>query len=401
MREKAMKRLLATAALATTAALAAAAPATAAAAPTAHTSIIGGHVASIAEFPSIAYIEFGDATGIYSCTGSVVSPRVVLTAGHCVENVESNSLVPAHGYAVATGVGNIARIPPTNVSDVSQVLLYPGFRPTQLTGDAGLLILSAPVSAPPLPLASGADAALLGAGTQLSIAGWGLTNPFQLEGPTRLRAGTTTVQSPEYCQQRTKGYYRSYSADAQLCAVDRSSRSTRGCYGDSGGPAIAHRPDGTAVEIGVASSVKPGCIAGFPTVFTRADQINSWVASWIAAVEAGGPTPAITIPRAHLPLLTAERAEELGFAVLEEDLGSRFRPDPFEFHCARVNKAKVRCVVRWFKGGNDYYGKITVFYLLEDNTLFFGAHYTIKSARISCLLHSPRPRTCPVKTRRH
>jgi secreted trypsin-like serine protease len=374
-------------------------PSIAMASPTATPSIVNGHTASIAEFPSLAFIEFAEPTGVYGCTGSVVAPRVILTAGHCVENIESGSIVQAHDYAVATGVSNILKAGKANVSTVSQVLVNPSFDIKRTTGDAGLLILSAPVTAPVLPLAGPADAGLLAGGTPMTMAGWGVTSGRSLTETTTLRAADTTVQAPEYCQRQTSGYYHSYTPESQLCAVDMSSHHAGGCYGDSGGPAIAHRADGTPVEIGVASTVKPGCITAFPTVYTRADLINPWVTSWINAVEHGGPAPAISIPQAHLPPLSEERAEELADVIFESDFKSRFREDTSLIFCSRVSKAKQRCSAGWTQGGSEYYGKITVSYVLQENVLLFDGHYTIHAVRESCLRHSPHPRTCPVKTR--
>src|SRR6185503_350166 len=89
--------------------------------PTATGSVIGGHNATIAQYPSLAYIEGVQATAGYACTGTVVAPRVVLTAGHCVEGIESSSIVEPGQIAVATGVSNLTKIPKANVSEVVQV----------------------------------------------------------------------------------------------------------------------------------------------------------------------------------------------------------------------------------------------------------------------------------------
>jgi secreted trypsin-like serine protease len=83
-----------------------AAPA-AAAVPAAHASIIGGDVAAIADFPSLAFIVA--ATGKnqgFACTGTVISPRLILTAAHCVEDLDFGGFTPAPDYKVATGRAN-------------------------------------------------------------------------------------------------------------------------------------------------------------------------------------------------------------------------------------------------------------------------------------------------------
>src|SRR3954452_22261944 len=82
------------------------APAAAAAAPGAAASIVGGHAAAIEEFPSLAYIQAEEGKHGFACTGTVVAPRIVLTAAHCVEDVEKGTITPAARYALSTGVAD-------------------------------------------------------------------------------------------------------------------------------------------------------------------------------------------------------------------------------------------------------------------------------------------------------
>lgn len=379
--------------------VAALAPA-AASASSAQTSVVGGRSASIAELPSLAYLEGEDAIAPYACTGSVVAPRVILTAGHCVEDIESGTMVSASNLAVATGIADLRQVTKANVSLVSQALVYPGFKPSKLTGDAGLLILATPTAAPPLALAAAPDAGLLAAGTKLTIAGWGLTNPKAREGSAVLKAGETIVQDNADCKRQAQRFYPFYSAAMQLCAIDRPSDRVSGCFGDSGGPAIATRADGTPVEVGIISTGGPGCNPHLPNVYTRVDQVNSWVAAWVAAVEAGGPAPAIKIPKAHVPLLSFERTKELAAIAFAEDFGSHFiKASEKEISCRRVGKPRVKCGVNWYQGGNDYYGTITVFYAIRKNAVAWDDHYRIHWVNDRCYFHSGHRASCVIHTR--
>jgi hypothetical protein len=366
----------------------------------AHASVIGGHAASIAELPSLAFIQAVEpGIGVFACTGTVVAPKVVLTAGHCVEDVESGAITAASGYAVATGIANLSGVKRTDVSQVAQAVVYPGFEPTKLRGDAGLLVLTAPVTAPALPLASAADSGLLAAGTPISISGWGLTDPKAKEAPDQLQTGSSVIQSSEYCSRQTVKYYPFYSPAQQLCAIDTPSHMVSGCFGDSGGPAMALHPDGSPVEVGIVSTGGPGCNRSLPNVFTRVDQISPWVASWIDAVEHGGPVPAIETPRAHPPLLTFEHAKELVSVGLEVDFKYRFRrASEKQIRCIRVAKEKVKCGVAWAQGGNNYFGTVTVYFAIRRNSVVWNDRYKIHWVDDRCL-NSNHSQTCLIHTR--
>lgn len=292
--------------------------------PKASASVIGGHAASIAEYPSLAYIEGVQATDGYACTGTVVAPRVILTAGHCVEDVESSSIVEPGEIAAVTGVSDLRHLSRDQVSQVERVLAYPGFDPARLHGDAGLLILTEPVAATPIALASGSDSALYEAGDELTIAGWGIDDRRTGRAPSRLQAASVPVEEGSRCADGTRRFYPFLDTGTQLCTLDTASHAVTTCNGDSGGPAIATRSDGTQVEVGITSLGDGTCNPGTPAVYTRTDQISSWVAEWIDAIEGGGAEPQVRIPQAHIPTLTRERTEELSALALEEGFGERF-----------------------------------------------------------------------------
>jgi secreted trypsin-like serine protease len=389
------------AALVALGALILAATATASPNPEATASVIGGHNATIAEYPSLAFIEGVQATAGYACTGTVVAPRVVLTAGHCVEDLESSSIVEPKLIAVATGISNLQKIQIAQVSKVEQVLAYPGFDPTQLHGDAGLLILTAPVTAPPIALATAADAALYEPGGQLTVAGWGIDNRTTGHAPNQLQAARVPIEEASRCKEGTRRFYPFFDPSRQVCALDAPHFHITTCHGDSGGPAIATRPDGTPVEIGVTSLGDGTCNPASPAVFTRTDQISSWVQSWIDAVEAGGPTPQIKVPKAHIPLLTPERSEEISGIAMEEAFGPKFvHGQEKTIKCERVSKARLKCGVTWFQGPNDYFGKVTVFYAIRHNVVLAGVHYTVNWVNDQCYFHSGHPQSCKIQSKK-
>ena len=369
--------------------------------PKAHASVIGGRAASIEELPSLAYIEGENASGGYACSGTVVAPRVVLTAGHCVEDIESGEITPPAKIAVATGVADLTAIAAANVSRVSEAFVYPHFDPGELVGDAGLLVLAGPVTAPPIRLAAGGEEALWKAGTPLTIAGWGLTSAKAKEGSAQLMLGQTRAKTARACRAKTRRYYPFFTPAQQLCTLDTPQLKVSACHGDSGGPAIATAADGSQVEVGVVSTGGPGCSRSLPNVFTRVDRISGWVGRWIAAIEAGGPRPAVRVPKAHKPFLSTVRAKELigfGFA---HDFHKRFaRGVEKRFACKRRAKAKVKCRVSWYQGGNDYFGTVTVYYAVVGNTVTWNFTYTISWVNNHCYFYSGHRASCKIHTKR-
>jgi secreted trypsin-like serine protease len=368
--------------------------------PRATASVIGGHDTTVETYPSLVYIEGVQATAGYACTGTVVAPRVVLTAGHCVEDIESSSIVEPQLIGVVSGVSNLERITKANVTQVIQTLAYPGFNPTELNGDAGLLILATPVAATPIKLAGKAEPGLLRAGRNLKIAGWGIDEFDTEHAPSQLHAATVPIDKASNCRQGTILFDPFYEPSGQFCTLDTQNHQVIFCHGDSGGPAIATTSGGTPVEVGIISLNDGICNPSSPAVYTRADQISTWVQRWIDAVEGGGPKPRVVIPEAHLPELTGERAEELSFLTLAEQFGGTFaHGHEQKIECERRAKERVRCVVTWFKGVDDYFGRITVFYAIRHNVVLAGSHYAVHAVNNNCYFHSDHRESCPIRTK--
>jgi secreted trypsin-like serine protease len=370
--------------------------------PTAQASIIGGTEATIEEFPSLAYIQAkeGPKNG-FACTGSVIAPRVVLTAGHCIEDLETGRLTPVRDYLVATGVADLRDAGPGNVFKVTKTLTYSQFDPGATRGDAGILVLSRPTTVPPIAMATAADAALLAAGTPVQIAGWGLEHSDDSSGPATLRTASIAVQTDSYCQNGVSPFYPFYSVALQFCTADRPALDSGGCFGDSGGPAIAHRADGTPVEIGVISAGGPACKAALPNIFTRVDRIANWAAAWVATVEQGAPPPSVQEQKAKLPPLTIPKAKTLVGQTLFNQFGNRFgNSQSGQIECEVRDRLRVKCGLAWFYGPNDYFGTVTVFYALSRGSVIWDSAYKVQWVNDRCWFGGGDRSRCTVHTRK-
>jgi len=245
-----------------------------------HEAIVGGAPARTGAFASVA--EIIDFRGLFAvqCTGTVVAPRLILTAGHCAENIKTGVVNAASGYRVLTG-GVEGPGVERQILTVSGVIVYEGFLSRVDDGDAALLVLSTPTAAPAVRLA-GADTGQVHAGTSAAMAGWGSTHYEQRLPTEGLRWADTVVQADRWCRRNAPPFF----AASEICTIDPPRYATGACSGDSGGPLLA--PEGAAgafAQIGIAVHVYGRCSTRLPSVFTRVEPIAPWVQTWIDAYE--------------------------------------------------------------------------------------------------------------------
>jgi secreted trypsin-like serine protease len=232
--------------------------------------IRGGTAVHQGELPALVFIAYliPDGDEAVACTGTVIAPRLVLTAAHCVDIAKVR--VEAENFRVSVGAVTWTRATLSRESVVG-FETDPGYDPGRGTDDAALLELETPVAVPPLQLAR---RLFWSAGTEAEMAGWGKTSPEQRKQPTYvLHRAPTTVLGFAACRQET-------ALVGQLCAEQPPPRQrTSACYGDSGGPLLAHRPgDGRVVEIGIVHGGESfGCNPRYASTYTSSVAIHGWV----------------------------------------------------------------------------------------------------------------------------
>jgi hypothetical protein len=243
--------------------------------------IVGGQPGTI---PSIAGVQWTDAEGNqWLCTGTVVSPSVILTAAHCATGTPAT-------YQVTTFPGGN---PVT--SAVAQVIANPAFNEANnYTDDVAVLVLASPQAAPGIALSPTEPSG----GTGAVITGFGET--YAGSGPSDVaNYAPTVIQSNRYCA----GVWGSAWASSDMCVLDYPANDTSIGSGDSGGP-LAIQLNGQLVEVGIADRGASDDDTTLPSVFTRIDKEYSWIEARIAA-NGGGGTALVTPP--PVPMFRAPR----------------------------------------------------------------------------------------------
>jgi uncharacterized protein (TIGR03382 family) len=238
--------------------------------------VIGGTMTPEGEYPGVGALYVSGFGAM--CTGTLIAPRVVLTAAHCLafggppgftlvhDTVTSQPPFTAGMRAVPHPMFDIGSMPGPGVST-----FY----------DIGLLFLSQDItSVAPVPLPTPAQGGELVAGMQLHLVGYGRTTNDNDEAGIMFDAMTDLVEvGTTELQISTPG-------------------NPQNCHGDSGGPALYDFGGGLAV-VGVVSrsaDAGPDCFVG--GIDTRVDAYLAWIAQ--EAPEVCVP-PACTMPDAAPP----------------------------------------------------------------------------------------------------
>lgn len=218
--------------------------------------VVGGSQSAAGRWPDTAGIVMG---GYVGCTGTLIAPDVVLTAGHCIGGI-SAVILDTNDY---TSGGERIRVKSEHE--------YPS---SWTTVDVGLLILEEESSVEPRVIARDCVLDELHDGAPVTIVGYGATDIWGQQYGTKLMEADTTVNDHD-CSDLWSGCNASVSPGGEISA---GGDGVDACYGDSGGPLYLQTSWGDFL-VGVTSrsyaNVWAPCEEG--GIYGRPDAVIDWI----------------------------------------------------------------------------------------------------------------------------
>ncbi|NEJ20423.1 trypsin-like serine protease [Rhizobium leguminosarum] len=256
--------------------------------------VIGGQAAKKGEWPWQVKILAPDPEqrGRFGghCGGSLIAPRWILTAAHCVTSGRSGKQdLFARDLLIVEGKSKIDKVIAVDGPDkpglaVEDVIIHEDFDRKVFANDIALIKLAAPAVSKPAILASASDDEVEAAGHPAVVTGWGYTKADHGWDDKYLPTELQEVELPIVPREDCRAAYRDSSMrmnpiDERNVCAGYAEGGKDACQGDSGGPLVAQRPDKRWIQLGIVSWGAGCAEAEHYGVYTRVAAFRDWIAA--------------------------------------------------------------------------------------------------------------------------
>ncbi|XP_015739355.1 transmembrane protease serine 5 isoform X2 [Coturnix japonica] len=229
--------------------------------------VVGGVDAAPGRWPWQVSVSHGSR---HRCGGSVLAPRWIVTAAHCVHSYRRS----ASGWMVRAGVTRGSAKQEAGLP-VERVISHPLYNDNSMDYDIALMKLRVPLN---FSDTIGALCLLpshqdLLPGTPCWVSGWGYTRPDQAQLTEMLKEALVPLISTQRCNSSCM--YAGELTARMLCAGYPQGK-IDACQGDSGGPLVCQ--DELAWRLVGIVSWGRGCAEpNHPGVYTNVAQLLPWI----------------------------------------------------------------------------------------------------------------------------
>ncbi len=245
--------------------------------------IIGGRVVDSNEYPWMVALVYNDARSLVNrqfCGGTLIASRWVLTAAHCMFDARGSELTNS-SLLVATGVNNLQTDTPTEVADVTNIIVHPSYDhfATNPLHDIALLELAIDTTVGVVELSKSAPNTWYN--EIATVMGWGaifLSDSGEGVYPVHLNEVDVPVVSLASCNAPNS--YNGMLLETQLCA-GLAAGGKDSCIGDSGGPLVINS-NGQWLQIGIVSFGNGCAQENFYGVYTSVAHYINWINDYVS-----------------------------------------------------------------------------------------------------------------------
>ncbi|KAJ2951702.1 hypothetical protein O0L34_g13864 [Tuta absoluta] len=238
--------------------------------------VVGGTVAAEGSAIYMAALVQGGMWRELVCGASVLTPRTVLTAAHCIDSLFFfGSLAKNANVVVGTNLWRTGG----QLYALERNITHPDWDRSVVKNDIGMIITTSNIAFSDVVLPVRPSWDFVDAGVLVRVAGWGRTTLGGYISDQLLELTLNTIEGGRCVLEVAEAAINlnlnlpTANPDVEVCAVHSPAEGHGLCNGDSGSPLV--RVD-NGLQVGIVSWGIP-CAHGAPDIFTRVSVYRDWI----------------------------------------------------------------------------------------------------------------------------